>query len=106
MFESEAPALLTMGSLGLLSILFIDILVRQARAMLARPCRLIRAFFAPDTCAGACQPGSRCLAVRTRPYFFFWRQAADCACVRIPPGAGGGAGGAPGGGGAGETEGQ
>ena len=97
MFGLETPTLVIMGSLGLLSVIVIDVLIRQVRIMLPRPCRLIRAIFAPDTCAGACPPGSTCVAVRTRPYLVFLRQAADCACVLIPPGAGGG--GAPGGGG-------
>ena len=89
MFETTTMTVITMGSLGLVTIVFIDFLIRELRAAVPAPCRLVRALIAPDRCAGACPPGQTCVVVSTRRYLGFFRQAAACACILAPAGGGG-----------------
>ena len=49
-------------------------------------CRLHKSILLQDACVGGCPPGTRCVALTTRPYFYFGTQAASCGCAAASAG--------------------
>lgn len=45
-------------------------------------CKLVKHWWWRDKCEGDCAEEMSCMVTRTRSYFLFWEQAAECGCGR------------------------
>jgi hypothetical protein len=51
-----------------------------------KTCSLNKNIILPDLCSSGCDPALSCPPTKTRPYLFFFTQAASCPdfCINLP----------------------
>jgi len=73
-------ALLAIGVAIVVVLIIVDVTRKPPPATPQETCTLVRHIVLPDNCVCS-TAGKTCTPTKTRPYLFFWTQAAACATL-------------------------